>query len=176
MKSKQPRKQRKFLYTAPLHRRRKMVASHLSKDLRQRFKRRSMPLRKGDEIEVMTGKFAGKKSKVLRIDYKFYQVFVDGVMIKRTDGTERQAPLHASNLKITSLNLTDKKRIKVLERKGKVEIPKQPIEEKKKEEKPKEEKPKEEKKPEKVVKKPKEIKKPEKKPAKKAVKKPAKKG
>jgi len=99
----------------------------LAKELRQRFRRRSMPLRKGDEVEIMTGRFEGKKGKVSKINYKFYQVYVDGVMIKRTDGTERQAPLHASNLKITNLNLTDKQRIRVLERKGKVEIPKQEV-------------------------------------------------
>ena len=99
----------------------------MAKELRQRFRRRSMPLRKGDEVEIMTGRFEGKKGKVSKINYKFYQVYVDGVMIKRTDGTERQAPLHASNLKITNLNLTDKQRIRVLERKGKVEIPKQEV-------------------------------------------------
>lgn len=124
IKSKQPRKQRKFLYNAPLHKRRKMMAAHLSKELREKFKRRSLPIRRGDEIEIMRGKFKGRKGKIARLDTKFYQVFIEGVMIKRTDGTERQAPLHASNLKITNLNLSDKKRIKMLERKTKVEVPK----------------------------------------------------
>ena len=32
-KSKQPRKQRKFLYNAPLHVRRKIMSAHLSKEL-----------------------------------------------------------------------------------------------------------------------------------------------
>lgn len=121
-KSKKPRKQRKFLFSAPQHIRRKFVASHFSKELRQKYKTRSFPVRKGDEIEVMRGKFKKKRGKISRIDFKKYKVYVEGVTVKRTDGTERQTPLHASNLKIINLNLEDKRRVKALERKMKKEI------------------------------------------------------
>jgi len=121
-KSKKPRKQRKFLFLAPNHIRRKLVAAHFSKELRQKYKTRSFPVRKGDEVEVMIGKFKKKRGKISRIDFKKYKVYVDGVTVKRTDGTERQAPVHASNLKIINLNLEDKRRIKALERKMKKEI------------------------------------------------------
>lgn len=82
IKSSQPRKQRKFLYTAPLHLRRKIVAAHLSKELRQKFKIRSFPLRKGDEVEVMRGKQKKQRGKISRIDLQKYQVFVEGVKKK----------------------------------------------------------------------------------------------
>ena len=118
-KSKKPRKQRKFLYTAPLHIRRKLIAAHLSKELREKYGVRSLPLRKGDEVEVMRGRFKKRTGRVARIDTKKYKVYVDGIMIRRTDGTERQAALHPSNLKIIKLALEDKKRLKVLERKVK---------------------------------------------------------
>jgi len=75
IKTLQPRKQRKFLYTAPLHLRRKLLAGHLSKELKQRYKIRSFPLRKGDEVEIMRGKFKKKHGKITRVDYKYYQVF-----------------------------------------------------------------------------------------------------
>jgi len=117
IKSIQPRKQRKFLYNAPLHLRRKIVAAHMSKDLKQRFNIRSFPLRKGDEVEVMKGKFRKKRGKVTRIDYKYYQVFVEGMTRKRTAGTEVQVPFHASNLRIINLEMGDKMRVKSLERK-----------------------------------------------------------
>jgi len=117
-KSAKPRKQRKFLYTAPLHLRRKMLSTHLSKELREKYKRRALPLRKGDEVQVMRGKFKEKTGKVARVNYKKYRVYVEGITRKRTVGTEAQVGLHPSKLKIINLNLDDKKRQKILERKG----------------------------------------------------------
>jgi len=116
-KSKKARKQRKFLFTAPLHIRRKMMAAHLSKELREKYKRRSLPLRKGDEVEVMRGEFKGKRGKVSRIDLKKYKVYIEGITRRKTTGTEVQVPIHPSNLRIISLNLDDKKRVEALERK-----------------------------------------------------------
>jgi large subunit ribosomal protein L24 len=121
-KSKKARKQRKFLHTAPLHIRRKLMSAHLSKGLREKYGIRNMPLRKGDSVEVMRGKFKKKTGRVTKMDTKKHRVYVDGIMIKRTDGTERQAPLHPSKLKINNLVLDDKKRLKSLKRKSKKEI------------------------------------------------------
>lgn len=110
------------MYTAPLHIRRKLLAAHFSKELRQKYKTRSMPVRKGDEVELMRGEFKKKRGKISRVDLKKYKVYIEGMTIKRTDGTERQVAFHPSNLKIISLNLDDRKRIKILERKMKKEI------------------------------------------------------
>ncbi len=104
--------------TAYLHLRRKILSSHLSKELRERYKRRSMPLRRGDEVQVMSGKFKGKTGKVARINYKKYRVYIEGLTRKRTVGTEAQVSFHHSKLKITNLDLNDKRRQKILERKG----------------------------------------------------------
>ncbi len=117
-KSSKPRKQRKFLYTAPLHLRREILSAHLSKELREKYKRRALTLRKGDEIQIMRGKFKGKTGKVARVNYKKYRVYVEGITRKRTVGTEAQVSLHPSKLKIVNLNLDDKMRQKILERKG----------------------------------------------------------
>ena len=117
-KSKKPKKQRKFIRTAPLHLRRKLMAAHLNAELKKQYNTRSVPVRKGDEVIVMRGKFKKRSGKIARLDTKKYRVFIEGIMVKRTDGTERQAPIHSSNLKITKLNLQDKRRIKALKRKG----------------------------------------------------------
>ena len=121
-KSKKARKQRKFLYNAPLHLRRKMLAAHLSKELREKYKRRSLPVRKGDEVIVMRGKLKGKTGKIGRINLNKYRVYIEGITRKRTVGTEVQVSIHPSNLQITNLNLADKKRIKILERKEGVKV------------------------------------------------------
>jgi len=115
-KSKKPRKQRKFLYNAPLHLRRKMISAHLSKELREKYERRSMPLRKGDEVKVMRGEFKGTVGKVVKIDTKKYKVYVDSVKKRRSVGTEYLVPISPSNLMILKLNLDDKYRMKMLER------------------------------------------------------------
>jgi large subunit ribosomal protein L24 len=114
--SKQPKKQRKYVYHAPLHVRHKFFSAHLSKELRERYNRRSFPLRRGDEVEVMRGEFKKKTGKVSRVDLKEVKVYIDGITRKKVDGSEVQVPFHPSNLKIINLNLEDKKRLKALTR------------------------------------------------------------
>jgi len=121
IKSAQPRKKRKFLFTAPVHARRKMMAAHLSKELRTKYTTRSFPLRKGDEVEIMRGKFKGKRGKVTSVVYENYRIYVEGVARKRTAGTEAQVPIHPSKVRIFNLDLTDKKRLKSMERRMKKE-------------------------------------------------------
>jgi len=115
-KSKKPRKQRKFLYNAPLHLRRKIISAHLSKELREQYKRRSFPLRKGDEVKVMRGEFKGTVGKVVKVDTKKYKVYIDAAKKKRSVGAEYLVPISPSNLMIVKLNLDDKYRLKMLER------------------------------------------------------------
>ena len=114
--SKQPRKQKKYVYHAPLHIRHKFLSAHLSKDLREKYNRRSFPVRKGDEVEVMKGKYKKKIGKVSRVNPIKLKVYIDGITRKKVDGSEVQVPFHASKIKIINLNLEDKKRLKALTR------------------------------------------------------------
>ena len=115
--SKKQRKQRKFRLEAPLHVKQKFVHTHLSKDLREKYSKRSIGLRKGDKIKVILGQFRKHEGKVERIDLKKTRVFVNGVEITKKDGTKKMIALNPSNLMITELNLDDKFRQKLLERK-----------------------------------------------------------
>ncbi len=117
IKSKKKRKQRKFIFEAPWHIRRKFLSAHLSKELREKYKRRSFPIVKGDEVVIMRGKFKGKKGKVVKVDYKKIRIFIEGVTRKRADGKEVYVPIHPSKVMIVNLNLNDKKRVEALERK-----------------------------------------------------------
>jgi large subunit ribosomal protein L24 len=115
--SKQPRKQRKYRFKAPLHVKTKFMASHLSKELRGKYKKRSTTVRKGDTVKVMRGQFKGKTGKIDRISLKQTKVYITGIEIPKKDGTKAFFPFNPSNLLITELNLDDKKRVKSLERK-----------------------------------------------------------
>ncbi|HDI23880.1 MAG: 50S ribosomal protein L24 [Thermoplasmata archaeon] len=116
IESRQPRKQRKFLFNAPLHIRRKFLSAHLSDDLITKYKRRSFPIAKGDTVKVVRGDFKGHTGKVAEVDLKRGIVKVEGVLITKADGKRVMRPLHPSNLIITKLNLTDPIRRKKLER------------------------------------------------------------
>ncbi|RLJ09293.1 MAG: 50S ribosomal protein L24 [Candidatus Aenigmatarchaeota archaeon] len=116
IRSKQPRKQRKYRYNAPLHIRRKFVSAHLSPELRERFGKRSFPLRKGDEVKVMRGEFRGFKGVVERVNLRDLKIYIEDLKVKKADGSEVLKPLRSSNLMIVKLNLDDKKRLEALER------------------------------------------------------------
>ena len=108
--SSQPRKQRKYRYNAPLHLRHAMMATHLDKALRKETGRRSMSVRKGDEVVIMRGEFRKHSGKIVRVDMKTLKVYVEGAKRKKASGKEVDIPIDTSNLVITKLYRDDKKR------------------------------------------------------------------
>ncbi len=116
-RSKQPRKQRKYRYNAPLHIKQKFVSAHLSKDLRKKYNRRSMNLRKGDGVKIMRGQFKNKTGKIEEVSVKKTLVYVSGIEIAKRDGTKARYPINPSNLIITNVNMDDKMRNKIIARK-----------------------------------------------------------
>ena len=115
-KSIQPRKQRKYRHNAPLHIKQKFVGVHLSKELKKKYNKRSINLRKGDGIKVMRGQFKNKTGKIDKVDTKKTLVYVSGIEVMKRDGTKARYPIHPSNLVITELNMDDKMRNKIVKR------------------------------------------------------------
>ncbi len=114
--SKKPNKQRKYRLNAPLHIKQKLASSHLSKELKKKYNKRSITLRKGDKVKVMRGNFKKYEGKVERIELGKMRVYVSGVEYTKKDGTKKILPLNPSNLMITELNMDDKLRQKILEK------------------------------------------------------------
>jgi len=123
-RSTQVRKQRKYRHKAPLHVRRRFVSAHFAPALRKQYGKRSVPLRKGDEVEVMCGDMKKSKGKVERVALDKCRVYIEGINVKKADGSEILKPFHPSNLMITKLNLEDKRRQKVFDRAGQAKKPK----------------------------------------------------
>lgn len=117
--SKQRRKQRKYVANAPLHIKNSLFSANLSKDLRKKHNFRNIPLRKGDKVKVMRGQFKKHIGKIELINYKKMRVYVEGINAVKKDGTKKFVSIHPSNLMITELNLDDKQRKNILERKRK---------------------------------------------------------
>ena len=116
--SRQPRKQRKYRYEAPLHIRHKFLSVHLSKELRKKYGMRSIPVRKDDEVVVMRGTFAEKKGKVHKVNVRKGKVTVEGITRKKADGTKLNVYLDPSKIQIVALKLDDSRRLPVKEKTG----------------------------------------------------------
>ena len=90
--------------------------SPLSKELREKYSKRSVRPRKGDGAKIVRGSFKGIEGKVTRVDAMIGKVFLEGVTREKIAGGKTSAvPLDASKVVITSLNLEDKLRKQMLE-------------------------------------------------------------
>lgn len=116
LSSRQPRKQRKFRANAPYHIKHKFLNAHLSKALREKYSKRNLPLRKGDEVLVMRGAFKKKKAKVNSVNLKKSLITLENIQRTKKDGTKVSVYFQPSKLQIQSLNLDDKKRAELLSR------------------------------------------------------------
>ncbi|MBU2589720.1 MAG: 50S ribosomal protein L24 [Nanoarchaeota archaeon] len=134
IRSKKPNKQRKYVYNAPLHIQHKLVNVHLSPELRKKYGKRNIGVRKEDQVKILRGQFKGKTGKVVAVNLKKQKVNIEGIENIRKEGTKAYYPLQPSNLMITELFLDDKKRKELLERKSKKAVTKEvkkPVKEKK---------------------------------------------
>ncbi len=60
----------------------------------------------------MRGKFKKKQGKVTEVSVKKSKVSIEGIQVKKQDGSKVNVKLRPSNLQIIELNLEDKKRLK----------------------------------------------------------------
>jgi len=120
--SKQPRKQRLALLQAPLHVRQKLMTAPLSEELREKYGVKRLPVRKGDKVRIVRGDFKGHEGTVVKVDLRRLRVYVDGVTVKRQDGTPRFVPIHPSKVVIVALDLKDKWRRAIIERRSGVKV------------------------------------------------------
>ncbi len=112
MQSSKPRKQRLFRFNAPMHVRQSYAHAHVAKEAAEKLgiKRRSIQVRRGDTVKVMTGSNKGKSGKVNRVDLRRSAVYIEGISRKTAKGKELLLPIKASNVYITAIDTGDKLR------------------------------------------------------------------
>jgi large subunit ribosomal protein L24 len=113
-RSTQPRKQRRASFNASSFARHRQMSVSLSRDLRSRYKRRALPLRKGDTVRIISGSFKGREERVSKVDMRTLRVTLDNVTIKKVDQKLKPLPIVANHLILTRLNLADPWRRKIL--------------------------------------------------------------
>uniref|UniRef100_T1JH38 KOW domain-containing protein n=1 Tax=Strigamia maritima TaxID=126957 RepID=T1JH38_STRMM len=113
------RKNRKRHFNAPSHIRRKIMSAPLSKELRQKYNVRSMPIRKDDEVQVTRGHYKGQQlGKVVQVYRKKYVIYIERIQREKANGSTVYVGIHPSKVVIMKFKM-DKDRKLILERRGK---------------------------------------------------------
>jgi large subunit ribosomal protein L24 len=106
-----------MLFQAPDHIRYKLFAAPLSPELKASHGVKALPVRSGDSVRIMRGDHEGFEGRITSVNRRRYRIYVEGLTREKVDGTTVFVPIHPSKVMITRLNLDDKWRKKILDRK-----------------------------------------------------------
>merc|ERR1711897_6895 len=113
------RKCRKAYFSAPSSVRRKLMSAPLSKDLRQKYGVRSIPVRKDDEVQVLRGHYKGQQvGKVVQCYRKKFVVYIERIQREKASGASVYVGIHPSKVCIVKLKM-DKDRKLIVDRRAK---------------------------------------------------------
>jgi len=112
----------------------KQICAPISKDLRKKYSRRSVRIMADDTVKVIRGEYKGLTGKVTKISTLSNGVAIEGNKKEKLKGEKIDVYIHSTNMIITSLNTSDKWRLKILEKKPKSKIKSMKEESKKKDE------------------------------------------
>ena len=91
------------------------MSCHLSKSLRDQYKLRSLPIKRGDEVKILKGKAKGKFGKVVQVYRKRNCIYVDKVQREKQNGQTVFLPIKPCYCVVEKL-LINKDRSKTIER------------------------------------------------------------
>ncbi len=111
----------KQIYEAPAHRRSRSIGANLSPELRTQYGIRSIRVREGDSVRVMRGEYKGIEGKINKVHTKEGRLAIEGIQREKVKGGNIPVLIHASKVMVVGLNLNDKWRQALLERKRKGE-------------------------------------------------------
>merc|ERR1740117_1497800 len=92
----------------------------LSKDLRNKYSVRSLPIRKDDEVMIVRGHYHDREGKVTEVYRRKWVIHVERVTRDKANGQTVQIGIRPSKCVITRLKL-DKDRKALLQRKNRSE-------------------------------------------------------
>ncbi len=120
VKSRQPRKQRKALYSYKNNQRSKLLSTRIADYLREEYGIQRLPIRVGDQVRVCKGEFKDFEGEVLEIT-KDLRCRIKEAQFEKADGTQFHPAIHISNLIITKFakeKKMDPWRVNMIERKA----------------------------------------------------------
>ncbi|GAA5820550.1 hypothetical protein JCM11251_003043 [Rhodosporidiobolus azoricus] len=110
------RKAHKAHFDAPSSIRRKIMSAPLSKELREKYSTRSIPVRKDDEVKIVRGTYKGREGKITQVSRKAWAIQVDRVEREKGSGAAVPIKIHPSKVQVIALKL-NKDREALLQRK-----------------------------------------------------------
>jgi large subunit ribosomal protein L24 len=99
------------------HKREKLLGASLSDNLRKQHNRRSMRVVKGDTVRILRGEYAEIEGKVEKVSTVRSTLSIEGVQREKIRGGKVKVQIHASNVRIISLNTDDDYRMKGIQKK-----------------------------------------------------------
>lgn len=100
-----------------MHKRSKSIAAHLNEKLKKELGARSVSIRKNDTVKIMRGEYKGKTGKITNVNRLSMKINVEGIIRKKSDGTEYNVAIDPSNVLVIEIEKTDQKRFKNLKAK-----------------------------------------------------------
>jgi large subunit ribosomal protein L24 len=97
-----------------------LVCSNLSDNLKKQYNKKSTSVVKGDTVRIMRGEYKGVEGKVEKINTNKGKLSIEGVQREKIKGGQVKVLIHASNVKISSLNMDDKYRKNKFENKEQI--------------------------------------------------------
>jgi len=110
-------KARKAHFTSSSVERRVIMSAPLSKELRQQYNIKSLPIRQNDEVLVVRGSKKGSEGKINSVYRLKFSVQLEKLQKEKSNGASVPLNIHPSKVVITKLHL-DKDRKALIERKG----------------------------------------------------------
>jgi large subunit ribosomal protein L24 len=86
------------------------ICSNLSSNLKKEYNRKSLRIVKGDSVKIMRGEYKGVEGKVEKLNTAKGRLSIEGVQREKIKGGQVKVQIHASNVRIMSLQLDDKYR------------------------------------------------------------------
>ena len=104
------RKNRKKLFQSHSNQRRKIMSSLLSKSLKEKYKIKSLPIRKDDEVKITRGLMKGKVGKIVQCHRKNFSIYIDKITRIKTGKSMSYLPISPSNVIIIGLSITNERK------------------------------------------------------------------
>lgn len=93
------------------------MSAPLSKELRQKYNCKSMPIRKDDEVMVTRGTYKGREGKVVEVYRRKWVIHIERIQREKVNGQTIPIGINPAKVMITKLKM-DKDRQETLKRKA----------------------------------------------------------
>jgi len=81
------------------------MSARLSKELREKYNVKTLPIHKDDEVMVVSGKHKKTEGKVTGVRYTKYRIYIERITRTKANGQQVMVPIHPSKVIITKLSL-----------------------------------------------------------------------